>query len=182
MAVSAHDVARALRARLPGIGSVALQKLLYYCQGHPLAATGEPLFTETISAWDNGPVVGHLWKAEKSGEPSPAPRDMTEGQLNTVGYVCHRYGGLTATDLINMSHQERPWIRANQDRAPGGTVRIELAWLQAYFADEGAPEEDGPLLTPEQREEMLAVVRRRQDEPAKADSIDEILARLRASV
>ena len=85
MAVSAHDVARALRARLPGIGALKLQKLLYYCQGHHLAATGEPLFTEAIKAWDNGPVVGQLWHAERHGEPEPPAHDLTEGQLNTIG-------------------------------------------------------------------------------------------------
>lgn len=181
MAVSAHDVARALRVRLPGIGSVKLQKLLYYCQGHHLAATGDPLFVEPISAWDNGPVVGQLWRAEKAGESEPAPRPLTEGQLNTIGYVCSRYGGLTATDLINMSHQERPWARANQDRAPGSSVKIEPDWMRSYFSDEGAPEEEGPALTAEQHEELLAAAARRQNVDARPDSVDEILARLRRS-
>lgn len=181
MAVSAHDVARALRARLPGIGSVKLQKLLYYCQGHHLAATGEPLFVEPLSAWDNGPVVGHLWHAENVGEPEPAPRDLTEGQLNTVGYVCSRYGGLTSTDLINMSHQESPWRRANADRPPGGHVRIQLDWLRAYFSDEGAPgDEDEPVFAPEQRAQMLAIAAQRQGKRSKPDAVEDILARLRA--
>ena len=63
--VSARDVAAVLRDRLPGLGTTKLHKLLYYCQGHHLAAFGEPLFAETISAWDNGPVVGTVWRAEK---------------------------------------------------------------------------------------------------------------------
>jgi uncharacterized phage-associated protein len=37
-----------------------LHKLLYYCQGHHLATFGLPLFDESISAWDMGPVVGTL--------------------------------------------------------------------------------------------------------------------------
>src|SRR5262249_49336794 len=67
MAVSARDVAPALRERLPDLGTVKLHKLLYYCQGHHLAIFGEPLFSETISAWDMGPVVGTLWRGEKDG-------------------------------------------------------------------------------------------------------------------
>lgn len=46
--------------------------------------------------------------------------------------------------------------------------------MQSYFADEGAPEDDGPLLTPEQRRQLLALARRRRDEPAKADSVGKI--------
>src|SRR5436305_1274853 len=73
MRVSAHDVAVVLRERLPGLPVKKLHKLLYYCQGHHLAAFGEPQFGETISAWDMGPVVGTLWKQEKDGEPAPVP-------------------------------------------------------------------------------------------------------------
>jgi uncharacterized phage-associated protein len=65
MAVPARAIAAALRERLPDIGSVKLHKLLYYCQGHHLATFGEPLFSETISARDMGPVVGTLWREEK---------------------------------------------------------------------------------------------------------------------
>lgn len=73
MSVSARDVAAALRERLPGLPAKKQHKLLYYCQGHHLVATGEPLFTETISAWDMGPVVGTLWYEERTGDARPAP-------------------------------------------------------------------------------------------------------------
>jgi uncharacterized phage-associated protein len=178
MAVSAHDVARALRARLPGIGALKLQKLLYYCQGHHLAATGEPLFEEAISAWDNGPVVGHLWKAEKEAEATPEPRTMTEGQLNTVGYVCSRYGGLTSNDLINMTHQERPYKLADLDRAPGTSSRIELEWMREYFATDGAAVADELDMDAEQLRHMLTVGAARRDLPVRPDSIDRILERI----
>ncbi len=60
MTASAHDIASALRERLPGIGKKKLHKLLYYCQGHHLATFGRPLFSEQIYAWDMGPVVAAL--------------------------------------------------------------------------------------------------------------------------
>jgi len=44
MSASAHDVAAALRDRLPGLPTKKLHKLLYFCQGHHLAVKGEPLF------------------------------------------------------------------------------------------------------------------------------------------
>ncbi|WP_425453428.1 Panacea domain-containing protein [Thermomonospora umbrina] len=53
-----------------------LHKLLYFCQGHHVADLGEPLFGESISAWDHGPVVGTLWHQEKHGD-TPRPRRRT---------------------------------------------------------------------------------------------------------
>jgi hypothetical protein len=85
--VSAHAVAAALRDRLPGLGFKKLHKLLYYCQGHHLAVFDDPLFRETISAWDMGPVVGELWKHGQLGR-APAPGiPLGEAELNTIEYV-----------------------------------------------------------------------------------------------
>jgi uncharacterized phage-associated protein len=179
MAVSAHDVARALRARLPGIGTVKLQKLLYYCQGHHLAATGEPLFTETIKAWDNGPVVAQFYGAEKYDQVPPAPRLMSEGQLNTVGYVCHRYGGLTSRDLIHMTHQERPYKLADLDREPGTSVTIEREWLREYFSTEGAERDETADADPQELRELLNHAADRRGAPGRPDSMDDILERIR---
>lgn len=48
---SVHDVAAAIRERLPGVGDEKLHALLYYAQGHHLAVFGEPLFAEeTVAA------------------------------------------------------------------------------------------------------------------------------------
>jgi len=70
--VPARDVAAEIRRRLPGVGVKKLHKLLYYCQGHHLAAFGAPLFSQSISAWDMGPVVGELWHEEKRPHRHPS--------------------------------------------------------------------------------------------------------------
>jgi uncharacterized phage-associated protein len=70
MAVPAEEIAAALRERHPNLGKVKLHKLLHYCQGHHLATFGRPLFSETISAWDMGPVVGILWREDGDGVPA----------------------------------------------------------------------------------------------------------------
>jgi uncharacterized phage-associated protein len=148
MAVSARDVAAVLRERLPGLPTKKLHKLLYYCQGHHLAAFDEPLFTETISAWDMGPVVGTLWRQEKQGEVAPGHVRLDEAQLNTIGYVISRYGALTGLDLENLTHSEQPWQLANRVRRPGESARIESDWIKEYFkaAGTGDDEEDEQLL------------------------------------
>lgn len=134
MPVSAHDVAGALREKIPGLATKKLHKLLYYCQGHHLATFGVPLFGESISAWDMGPVVGRLWHREKEGAPSPPPEELDEAQLNTIGFVVSRYGQLTGRDLEHLTHSEEPWRRANADRLARASNPIRRSWMQEYFA------------------------------------------------
>jgi len=178
--VSAHDVAAELRRRVPGIGTVKLHKLLYYCQGHHLADLGEPLFSESVSAWDMGPVVGALWKAEKDGTAPEAAAVLDEGQLNTVGYVISRYGALSGSDLKKLTHAEAPWIRANNERAAGGRVRIEPAWMASYFRDE-VEDPDDPDLVNVNRGDVAHLVRNaaeRAQRPTRRDTRESILAAL----
>ena len=71
MAVSAHDVATVLRAQMPGLPTQKLHKMLYYVQAHYLAAVGEPLFAESVAAWDRGHVVAALWESERDRISAP---------------------------------------------------------------------------------------------------------------
>jgi uncharacterized phage-associated protein len=137
MAASAHDIAAVLREQLPGIGVKKLHKMLYYCQGFHLATFGVPLFTESISAWDMGPVVSKLWKAEKDHDEPPPRAELGEAELNTIGYVISRYGRLSGRDLESLTHSEDPWRNADLHRQPGESVRIETGWIRDYFAAVG---------------------------------------------
>ncbi|MGH3721197.1 MAG: Panacea domain-containing protein [Pseudonocardiaceae bacterium] len=180
MTVSARDVAAALRDRLPGLPTKKLHKLLYYCQGHHLAAFDEPLFSETISAWDMGPVVGNLWYAEKQGGVPRVHREMDEAQLNTVGYVLSRCGALTGQDLENLTHSEEPWQLADNGRQPGESARIEPEWLKQYFRTRGSvdDEEDGMLLDSTSVTQWLQGAEKRREDPVRSDSREELVARL----
>jgi uncharacterized phage-associated protein len=179
--VSAHHVAAVLRERLPGVPTKKLHKLLYYCQGHHLAAFGQPLFTETISAWDMGPVIGTLWFREDRRDPPPPRRDLTEAQLNTIGYVISRYGALTGRDLETLTHSESPWRLADRGRRPGESARIEREWIRDYFVADHEEEDPYPL-------DSASVTRWLEDAPTRRpefvrpDSPEEIQARLAASV
>ncbi len=179
--MSAHHVAAELRRRIPGLPIKKLHKLLYYCQGHYLATFDEPMFRETISAYDMGPLVAKLWWAERNGEiPDPTPIEV-ESLLNTIGYVVSRYGALSGRDLENLTHSEAPWQRADTHRRPGESVRIELDWIKEYFRfaaadDEGnEPALDSNALTAWLRGAGSVL----PTDPA-FDSRDELLARLAA--
>jgi len=157
-AYSAHDVAFELRRRLPGVPVKKLHKLLYYCQGWHAATLGQPLFGESIAAWDMGPVVGQLWYAEKQHGPRQAPEQrLDEAALNTIGFVVSRYSGLSGAELERLTHGESPWLEADQRRPPHGSQRIEIDSLRRFFSA-AACEDDAlePELDPETVAEWLA--------------------------
>ena len=180
MPLSACDVAAALRDRLPGLPTKKLHKLLYYCQGHHLATFGEPLFSETISAWDMGPVVGALWYAEKQGNISKVHREMDEAQLNTIGYVLSRYGALTGQDLEHLTHSEEPWKLADSERRPGESARIKPEWIRQYFRTSGRAgnDEDDALLDSAAVTRWLQGAEQRREAPGRPHSREELVARL----
>lgn len=171
MTVSAHDVAAVLRERLPGLPTLKLHKLLYYVQGHHLAALNAALFGEAVSAWDTGPVVAPLWHAEDRSEPAPPRGFLTDGQLNIVDYVVTRYGNLSGTDLMHLTHAEDPWKKANESRQPGGSARIRNEWMRDYFRSE--PHDEGEVwFSQEKIATLTAGARQRRQALGSADRAD----------
>ena len=182
MAYRAADVAAEFRARLRGLPTKKLHKLLYYSQGHHLAITGRPLFTESISAWDMGPVVGQLWKSEQESGPAQATSGLDQAGLNTVSYVVHRYGRLTGLDLERLSHAESPWQRANASREPGGSAQIRAEWMLEHFqTDLEAQRDEWARLDPAEVSAWLAEAPSRRQQPTRPDSISELRRRAHAS-
>lgn len=149
MTASAHDVAAALRERLPGLGKKQLHKLLYYCQGHHLAGVGGAIFSENLYAWKMGPVVASLWRDERDQAPRPDPHTLGEAELNTIGYVISRYGGLSGNDLERLTHSEAPWLTADRRRSGGGSDRIEHDWLREFFLTDARLDPDAGDLLPD---------------------------------
>lgn len=186
MTYTAYDVAAVLRRELPGLGVKKLHKLLYYCQGHYLAHHGKPLFSETISAWDMGPVVGTFWRTEKDGEfHQQAPADLDNAAGNIVLAVVSRYGNLTGKDLEHLTHSESPWQLANQSREPGGRAAIRHDWMTTYFRTEGRggwDEETFPI-PEEEIDKFLDPDRirrnRERPRPEHPDDIDTLRAMIR---
>jgi uncharacterized phage-associated protein len=175
-AYGAADVAAELRRRLPGIGVKKLHKLLYYCQGHHLADLGRPLFTESIAAWDTGPVVGALWKSEQAGRPSLG-RPLGQAALNTIGYVVSRYGALTGRDLEILSHGEQPWLaaRARGEVAGDRSPKLSRQDLKAFFSStEGDDEPTQAALPVHQLHQFLEGAGECMASVARADDLGQL--------
>lgn len=100
---------------------------------------------------------------------------------NTVGYVIHRYGGLTGLDLERLSHAEYPWQRADQDREPGGSTQIRPEWMLEYFrADLETQRDEWARLNAAEVAAWLAEAPRRRQDPARPDSVQELRRRAHA--
>ena len=170
----ARDVAAAIRRRLPAVGTNKLHKLLYYAQGHHLAAFGQQLFVQSISAWDMGPVVGAFWHEEQTPDDALDAAALDEAGLSTVGYVVSRYGRLTGRDLEVLSRGELPWQDADRRRKLAGerSARISAATMIEYFS----ADEDETALDPTGLDAMFAGAA--QQSRQSPDDLDQLRQRL----
>jgi uncharacterized phage-associated protein len=120
------------------MSTMKLQKLCYYSQAWSLVWDEEPLFTERIEAWANGPVAPalyqlHAGRYEVSQWPWGDERRLTNDHRATIDAVINAYGKLTARQLSEMTHRERPWNEARGTLPP--TVRSNAEITQESMQD-----------------------------------------------
>ena len=94
-----------------------LQKLVYYAQAWALVQLDKALFEEDFEAWTHGPVTISLYNHFKDygWEALPYPDSVSEfdNDIETLlDEVLEVYGGLSARDLENLTHNEAPWQKA----------------------------------------------------------------------
>ena len=140
--VSAHDVAREFRRRIPDAGHAQVHQWSYYAQAWHLILTGAPLFQEEIEAYAHGPVVALLWKAERHNwvRPQPTVLDQT-GEL-VLDLVLETYGTWPAWKLKQQTHREGPWRELMEDNGsaePSPVISHES--LLRWFESTGEAEE-----------------------------------------
>ncbi len=115
------------------ISNLKLQKLLYYCQGFHLALTNRCLFEEDILKWTHGPVVPSVYDhyREFGSGAIPVPTDadfdsLTVEHKEIIKEVYEVYGQFSAWMLRNMTHDERPWIKATVNKPLSISVMKEF--------------------------------------------------------
>lgn len=124
------------------LSNLKLQKLLYYAQGHALAQTGKPLFSDRIEAWAHGPVVPKVYRRFKDCGSNPIDPDTylpeafdwdeyrdVEDQLIRIW---NTYGKYAAWVLRNKTHKEAPWL--STFNADNRSAVISTDKMTNYFA------------------------------------------------
>jgi uncharacterized phage-associated protein len=144
---------------LPPISPMKLQKLVYFAHGWFLALAGKPLISESIQAWDYGPVVESLyhdvkhWGSEGVAQPitelsfipptsfKVTTPTITEQDVRTfLTQILDIYGKYTAIQLSNMTHMSgTPWSDVRTKFPEEIAVRslsIPNELIQSYFVSQ----------------------------------------------
>ncbi|WP_431099996.1 Panacea domain-containing protein [Roseateles noduli] len=123
-----HDVADYLIVQLSEAGEMPsvhrLHKLLYYVQGWHLAVHDRPLFPERFQAWVHGPICRVLFDRFASSRSLYAgvgmedvrecfaASSLTPAERNHVDKVLDGYGIYPTFQLMRMSREDSPWLKA----------------------------------------------------------------------
>ena len=118
--VHVQDVARYILNRLGPMTAMKMQKLCYYSYGYHLAWEERQLFPEHFEAWANGPVCPALYNQHRGRfQLQPAdidgnPDALDPGEKESIDLVLDAYGGYSANELSQMTHNEKPWTCARR--------------------------------------------------------------------
>ncbi len=138
------DVARFIVDNKGGMSAMKLQKLTYYSQAWHLVFEGELLFPSEIEAWANGPVIPALYRAhrgqfqiEPNSFPDATPALLTDTEKSTVLAVVDAYGEMTAHQLSNLTHNERPWQEARRGIPEGQRCNavIDIGTMLEFYEE-----------------------------------------------
>ncbi|OAV73687.1 putative phage-associated protein [Bacteroidales bacterium Barb6] len=145
---SASETAKVIiRLTDPDVGDIIsnlkLQKLLYYVQGFHLAVFDKPLFKEDIVAWEYGPVVREVYDEYKGYGKGAIPfpdknfeDTLAQEQFDLMVDVYHVYGQYTAVRLMELTHEELPWINTKKNEV------ISPKLMKSYFLTQLTDNED----------------------------------------
>ncbi|MEI9918540.1 MAG: Panacea domain-containing protein [Bacteroidota bacterium] len=113
-----------------------LQKLLFYVQAYHLAYFEKPLIEDDFQAWAHGPVSRKVYNSLKDNTrlydqvsyvrgpkeehvKKIVRKTLTDDQKNLVDEVVEMFSDLTGLQLENLTHNEKPWIKARKGVAAG---------------------------------------------------------------
>lgn len=118
------------------VDNLKLQKLLFYSQAVSLVLGNAPLFPDKIEAWDYGPVVRSIYNKYKTFEEQiPKSKDFapsaTPDELKWMDIALGHYGGMTGSQLITLTHSEKPWQDAY---AKGRNTEITQSAIKDFYS------------------------------------------------
>lgn len=110
------------------VDKMKLQKLLYLAQRENIALAGQPLFSDAIEAWKDGPVCRAVWQAYNPHAPLPDARDVPPAALYIVQRVIMQYGGIETWSLRSLTHAETSWKNARHGLPPKARCDTALSF------------------------------------------------------
>ena len=138
------DVAKYILEVKGPMSTLKLQKLCYYSQAWSLAWTEQPLFSEQIEAWANGPVCPDLFKEHKGHFMITSDNlhrgdsnNLSSDQKDSIEKVLEYYGDWAPYELREQTHSEDPWKIARRNIADGEPCSnvISLESIGNYYGN-----------------------------------------------
>lgn len=142
-----HDVAAYVLKRTGPITAMKLQKLCYYSQAWHMVWDECELFPEDFEAWANGPVSRDLFRhhrrqftLNKWTHENADATALSVAEAESTDAVLKHYGGLTAQQLSDISHNEDPWrvTRKGLDPLTRSRRIIPKGRMHTYYSGLGA--------------------------------------------
>ncbi len=106
--------------KMRSLTPLKLQKLLYLAQGWSYVWDNRPLFDEEFQAWQYGPVNVEVYNHFKRYGRGEIPIEESICALSdkdvqdTLTAVWRDYSDCSASELVELTHTEGPWLRAFQ--------------------------------------------------------------------
>jgi uncharacterized phage-associated protein len=114
-------------------------KLVYVAHGLMLGAYGRPLISESIQAWQYGPVVPSVYHATKAfrsssvtsvGPASEHPFDSQE--IKAMDTALRLFGNKDGVALSSLTHKDgTPWSLTWSSRGKNGSISNDL--IENYY-------------------------------------------------
>lgn len=125
------------------ITPLAIQKLLYYCQGFYYALYNSCLFIDDCQAWIYGPVYKNLYDRFKTLKYNPIPKKeidlskYSKKEKEFLNQILRCLGCFSGEYLRAFTHLEKPWKQTrkglNKDATCTKIIKKELIF--SYFKD-----------------------------------------------
>lgn len=131
-----------------------LQKLVYFAQAWSLAWDGRELFEDRIEAWPKGPVAPRLFREHRQQFMVNAvpgdPAALTDQEKANIDAVLDFYGALGPVTLVEMTHQDQPWLEARGDLGEGARSQRPITHqaMRRFYSAQQIMGEPGPKRPP----------------------------------
>lgn len=152
---TAQDVAAAIIDRIGPVDPMKLQKLIFFTQGWSLAWRGQPMFNDTIEAWELGPVIEGVYQTYKDykyhdiqAARAGNAKELTDDEAETLAAVLDTYGHMSGTALSELTHENVAWEHAYGSRPNQASRRsrqpVDRTELARSLKRGSASKGDGP--------------------------------------
>lgn len=121
------------------ITNLTLQKMLYYVQGYYLKKYNEPMFDNTMEAWQYGPVVPDVYFIYKDnrkevikGVAMKDEKVISKEDKIFLNSLLQQLIKINPWALVRKTHSEKPWDKNFINEM---NVEIPISDMEEYFCN-----------------------------------------------